>query len=46
MLVCCLAIIGNQAQQIVNGKWVNCKYDDVSLSAARPNPGSEMTLLQ
>ncbi len=34
MLVCCLAIIGNQAQQIVNGKWVNCKYDDVSLSEA------------
>ena len=34
MLVCCLAIIGSQAQQIVNRKFVNCKYNDVSLSEA------------
>ena len=34
LIVCWLAIVESQAQQIVNRKYVNSKYDNVSLSEA------------
>ena len=34
LLFCCLVVVGMKAQQIVNRKLVNSKYDNVSLSEA------------
>jgi len=41
LMICWLAIVESQAQQIVNRKYVNSKYDNVSLSEALLQLNSE-----
>ena len=43
LIVCWLAIVESQAQQIVNRKYVNSKYDNVSLSEALLQLNNEQT---